>query len=250
MLRQTHSFFYLFFIFFYVNNNSLGFLMVLSVKSMTFRIRQQLSITFPYMDASREIAKYLQYCCGYGQHYRLHRGCLIERRWYHKPEKANGSEKTFIVDPGKEYEIRVSKNGMSYSQSGVTAGETVTVPVSTITVDTGEINDCSIGVLQNGTWVYQARTITGSTTSFDVFDNGKPYEVRISKGGMSIIKKATDSVTVETYAINIPEGLKNVGLVQNGSWVYTNITSPSTIYVFKNDMSAEFRYTSDGISKK
>ncbi|NLX63278.1 MAG: hypothetical protein GX022_00645 [Clostridiaceae bacterium] len=177
-------------------------------------------------------------------------GVLFNGGWYHKPEKVNGSEKTFIVDPGKEYEIRVSKNGMSYSKSDVAAGSIVTVPVTTITVNTGEINDCAIGVLQNGTWVYQPKKIEGSTTSFDVFDNGKEYEVRVSKGGMNITKKATDSVTVETYAINIPEGLKNVGLVQNGSWVYTNITSPSTIYVFKNGMTAEFRYTYDGVEKK
>ncbi|HHU89623.1 MAG TPA: hypothetical protein GXZ22_01025, partial [Clostridiaceae bacterium] len=177
-------------------------------------------------------------------------GVVQNGSWVYQSKKIDGSTTSFdVFDNGKPYEVRISKGGMSIYLDGE-AGDTVKPDVKQLTVDTGAVSDCTIGVVQNGSWVYQSKKIDGSTTSFDVFANDKPYEVRISKGGMSIIKKATDSVTVETYAINIPEGLKNVGLVQNGSWVYTNITSPSTIYVFKNDMPAEFRYTSDGVSKK
>ena len=177
-------------------------------------------------------------------------GVVQNGSWVYQSKKIDGSTTSFDVFANdKPYEVRISKGGMSIYLDGL-AGDTVKPDVKQLTVDTGAVSDCTIGVVQNGSWVYQSKKIDGSTTSFDVFANDKPYEVRISKGGMSIIKKATDSVTVETYAINIPEGLKNVGLVQNGSWVYTNITSPSTIYVFKNDMPAEFRYTSDGVSKK
>ena len=153
-------------------------------------------------------------------------------------KKLTGHDSSMRFANDKPYGVRISKGGMSIYLDGE-AGDTVKPDVKQLTVDTGAVSDCTIGVVQNGSWVYQSKKIDGSTTSFDVFANDKPYEVRISKGGMSIIKKATDSVTVETYAINIPEGLKNVVLLER-FLAYTNITSPSTIYVFKTICQQNF----------
>ena len=63
--------------------------------------------------------------------------------------------------------------------------------------------DCTIGVVQNGSWVPSLRKLTGARL-FDVFDNGKPYEVRISKGGMSIyLMEKGDTVKPDVKQLTI-----------------------------------------------
>ena len=73
----------------------------------------------------------------------------------------------------------------------------------------------------------------------------------MAKGGMSIYVygKAGTTAAAATYALQIPAGLTKVGLVQNGSWVYQNVSSPGSVLVFQNNKAAELRYTKDGVTK-
>ena len=155
-----------------------------------------------------------------------------------------------VFDNGKAYEVRVSKGGMSISLTGY-ADSSADVPIKDLSESTGGITGCTVGVVQNGSWVYPQAVVSDGETSYPVFDNGKDYEVRMAKGGMSIYVygKAGTTAAAATYALQIPAGLTKVGLVQNGSWVYQNVSSPGSVLVFQNNKAAELRYTKDGVTK-
>ena len=188
-------------------------------------------------------------------------GVVANGSWVYSTAAISGSTKAFSVfDIGTKYnyEVRVYKGGMSYIANAVyTDGAySLEVPVTTLSVNTG-LEGCTVGVVANGSWVYSTAAISGSTKAFSVFDIGTKYnyEVRVYKGGMSYIANAiyTDgaySLDVPVYQIEIPENLICVGLVQNGSWVYQNVSSPGQISVFNNGKTAELRYTKDGVSSK
>ena len=179
-------------------------------------------------------------------------GIVQNGAWVYTSSAVTGNQATFnVFDNGKDYQVRVSKGGMSIYLYGK-AGDTVTVPVETLTVNTGAISNCAVGIVQNGAWVYASSAVTGNQATFNVFDNGKDYEARIAKGGMGIYLygQAGSTLAAPTYAVSIPEGLTNVGLVQNGSWVYQNISSPGLVHVFRNNKAAELRYMIGGLSRR
>ncbi len=178
-------------------------------------------------------------------------GIVQNGSWVYSQAVVSGSVKSYdVFDNGKAYEVRVSKGGMSISLTGY-ADSSADVPIKDLSVSTGGITGCTVGVVQNGSWVYPQAVVSDGETSYPVFDNGKDYEVRMAKGGMSIYVygKAGTTAAAATYALQIPAGLTKVGLVQNGSWVYQNVSSPGSVLVFQNNKAAELRYTKDGVTK-
>ena len=139
---------------------------------------------------------------------------------------------TFVIPPADRATfgsttIRAVKNGMYYSQAFTLAElapvNYVNVPVKVISVD-GIGSACSLAIVQND-WVYNwTPAVVGGTHYFNVFDNGRAYEVRLLKDGFYAII-ATNVLTdvffgpKYFYQIDIPAGVTNLRM-QSNNWIY------------------------------
>ena len=133
--------------------------------------------------------------------------------------------------------IRASMGGMNYTQT-FTLDEMrsqpmhyVNVPVKTIRVS-GIAAACDLGIVQSD-WVYRrAPAAVGGTHYYNVFDNGRPYEVRIFKDGFYTISitgvdvgapSATGYADIDLtdyfYSIDVPAGVTNLRM-QSNNWIH------------------------------
>ena len=156
------------------------------------------------------------------------------------------------------YAVRALKSGMSYQVSNITlvSGQTVNVdvPVKPITV-TGVSSVCNLGIVQSN-WVYDmAPAIVGESNVFNVFDNGREYELRVGRAGYhnitGIMTEAGGNVWLDVfYNIAIPEGVTNVR-ISNANWVdttvwYANYLESDVITLMKNNSPAWLTFTHEG----
>ena len=123
--------------------------------------------------------------------------------------------------------VQVLKGGMWYDFSGLEVGDNhivLTIPLDTITA-IGIVAECDLGVAQED-WVYSsAAALVGEPNVFLVFDNNKPYEVRLNKTGFHTIAApdiyAGDTVDFSAcfYEVTVPAGITDVRMQSNG-WIY------------------------------
>ena len=134
--------------------------------------------------------------------------------------------------------IRAVKSGMYYTMA-FTLAEMLAQPVRHIDVPVRTIRvygidaACSLAIVQND-WVYSyAPANVGGMNYFNVFGNGKAYEVRLYKEGFYPICRADVNVSVPNadgytdvnysqkyfYPIAVPDGVTNLRM-QSYNWIY------------------------------
>ena len=152
--------------------------------------------------------------------------------------------------------LRAAKGAMTYQFDGVKAAGVFDVPVKQITV-TGVSSACELAIVQSD-WVYgRAAAAVGVPNVFNVFDNGRTYEVRVYRTGYNYVsvpgKNAGDNVYLDIfYNITIPEGVSNIR-ISNADWVdttvwYANYLSSDVITLMKNFGNAKLHFTYEGKS--
>ena len=130
----------------------------------------------------------------------------------------------------------------------------VDIPVETIIV-TGVASGCSLAIVQSD-WVYHyAPASIDVQNIFNVFDNGRLYEVRVMREGYSYISvpgiDSGSSVCLDVfYNITIPQGVTNIKIV-NANWVdttvwYDNHLQSDVITLMKNYKEAWVTYDYNG----
>ena len=150
--------------------------------------------------------------------------------------------------------LRAAKGAMTYQFDGVKAAGVFDVPVKQITV-TGISSACELAIVQSD-WVYgRAAAAVGVPNVFNVFDNGRTYEVRVYRTGYNYVsvpgKNAGDNVYLDIfYNITIPEGVSNIR-ISNADWVettvwYANYLESDVITLMKNFGSAKLHFTYEG----
>ena len=161
-----------------------------------------------------------------------------------------------FIAPGAT-SVRAAKGGMSYQAdglAGVAYPYPINIPVLPITV-TGVASACNLAIVQSN-WVYNSAPATvGAPNSFNVFDNGKTYELRIGKDGYSNISMpgyfAGDNAYLDIfYNIEIPDGVTNIRIA-NTNWVDTTVwfynwIGSDVITLMKNGGPATLRYDYEG----
>ena len=146
-----------------------------------------------------------------------------------------------VYDNGLPYDATLVKGGMSIAVSG-SAGETVPVPVDTITVNFPGIKADYVTLSQGG-GIYTAYGSDGSQV-FTVFDNGAEYTALAVKGGMSAsgtgFAGGAIDLSVDTITVNFP-GIKAdyVTLSQSGG-IYTAYGSDGSQVFTVFDNGAEY----------
>jgi hypothetical protein len=98
--------------------------------------------------------------------------------------------------PAGTTSVRAIKAGMYYQIDGLKINDygwyEFDIPVGTIVVE-GVTQPCQLAIVQND-WVYKySPAIVGAPNYFNVFDNGKTYELRLLR---------TDGVVKQTFGIN------------------------------------------------
>ena len=153
--------------------------------------------------------------------------------------------------------VRAALKGMTHQVDGlanVAYPHVIEISVKTITI-TGVSSDCNLAIVQSD-WVYNySPAVKGVPNVFHVFDNGRPYEVRVSREGYSYISipntNAGGSVTLDIfYNIAIPDGVSNVR-ISNTNWVDTTVwyygeTGSNVITLMKNYGAAKLHFVYEG----
>ena len=168
---------------------------------------------------------------------------------YHQFAKINLPVGTYILQAS----ITVPTSGMWYefpSITGVADGVMeYEVPIKKITV-TGKAAGFDLGVaMVGGNWVYMGSAIK---TEFDVFDNGRIYNVHIQKAGFSqiILPVTGDQIDISEYfyTITVPAGYSLVRIQQN-NWIISAASAGTEITMLKNGATnAKMEYTFGGNS--
>ena len=158
------------------------------------------------------------------------------------------------------YAIRAIKGGMSYAVSNITLTDggsiEIDVPIVTITVR-GVSSACTLAIVQSN-WVYNhADAIHGTPNTFNVFDNGGTYELRVGRTGYSEIKIPCIAADADVYLdifynIAIPDGVTSIRIA-NANWVSTtvwhaNYMGSDVITLMKNNSNAKLYYLYEGTS--
>ncbi|MCL2425871.1 MAG: hypothetical protein FWD05_05995 [Oscillospiraceae bacterium] len=168
-------------------------------------------------------------------------------------------DETFSFEPTREVShVQVERNGMSFTFGPdeivfYESGYTMDVPTRTIAVsgiNAPAFAPATVHIVQGG-WVLQA-PVQGNNVAnpFVVFDNGRPYEVRVSVAGYhNLIGRMTAATGNETIWFGslftqhlVPEGVTNIR-ISNGNWVNTTVTPSSqaggdVITLFNNNTMA------------
>ena len=159
---------------------------------------------------------------------------------------------SFLVPGSKVTSVRASKGGMTYQFNGVTTGGIFDVPVIPLRVY-GVNTDCDIAVVQSN-WVYNYTPVAGGVqTLFNVFDNGRDYEVRLQKTGfhvMSAIAGRTVFNGIDElhayfggpfYNVTVPEGVTLVRM-QSNNWIVNPANAGDVILLLKTDKGAKMSF--------
>jgi M6 family metalloprotease-like protein len=139
---------------------------------------------------------------------------------------------TPIPVPSDTKSVKVIKGVMEYEFDTLvfkTDGPLVlNVPIDTIT-PTGIGDACNLGLTHGGIpkWVYPLAPVSANgQVSFLVFNNGKPYEVQLTKAGFFDIERpdafAGQSIQFGQnyfYQITVPTGISKVKITSNGTIV-------------------------------
>ena len=169
-----------------------------------------------------------------------------------------------ITEPGTNYTIQVQKDtpthSMSYNFNALTIemGEDYTfdVPVLPIAI-TGISSACELGLAQ-ADWIYRMSTASvGVQNTFNVFDNGQKYTVKVGRTGYHQISipdiDAGQNVWLDIfYNIPVPAGVTNIRIA-NANWVdtstwYANYLESDVFTLMKNNTAAKLYFDYAGQS--
>jgi hypothetical protein len=146
--------------------------------------------------------------------------------WYNVPGTFDDTTGLISV-PSDTSSMRALKGGMSYQFDSISIGDTplvLNVPVCTITI-IGILAACELGLKQQGEWIYPlGPDVVDAQKVYNVFDNGKGYNVQLTKPGFHPIERtdvyAGQQVNFGSscfYQITIPTGVSQVKMVSNGT---------------------------------
>ena len=153
--------------------------------------------------------------------------------------------------------VQVTKGGMWHTFSNLNVGDdplVVETPVKTITVS-GITAACDLGIVQSD-WVYpNAPAAVGVVNEFKVFDNGKKYEVRLSRPGFYPITitgvdagQTINFGAAYFYQATVPAGVTNVW-ISSYDWAVRGANAGDPIVLLKdpaNIRSAKMSYVYGG----
>ena len=160
--------------------------------------------------------------------------------------------------PAGTTSVRAVKNGMTYQFNGISGMINILdVPIIQLRVY-GVNTAADLAVVQGG-WAYNWTPVAaGVQTLFNVFDNGRTYEVRMLKAPFNFISVNAGRTTFEgneelhayfngpAYNITIPDGVSNVRMSSGGGWVIQNGQAGDVITLIDNGKTASMTFVKDG----
>jgi hypothetical protein len=153
--------------------------------------------------------------------------------WFDVPGTFDNTTGLISIPPDTT-SVRAVKGGMGYQFDNITfdaAPLVLNVPVGTI-VATGVDAACMLGLRQQNEWAYPlAPASIGVTNEYNVFDNGIPYEVHLSKPGFfPVTRPGIDETNIYAgyqvnfgdhyfYQTTVPAGVSDLKIISNGTIV-------------------------------
>ena len=152
--------------------------------------------------------------------------------------------------------VRADKGGMGYQIDGVNNAQqkAFDIPINFITV-TEVTSGCALSIVQDD-WVYSSvPAVAGERNVFIVFDNGKPYEVRVNRTGfytavMSDVAAGDTVSPVSIYQVTVPEGVTLVRM-QSNDWIVNPANAGDVITLLmdvNNIQDAHMSYVYNGVT--
>jgi hypothetical protein len=163
---------------------------------------------------------------------------------------------SFILPGGNATSVQASKGGMTYQFDGIGANRTFNVPIIPLRVY-GINAACEIAVVQDN-WVYDFAPVAGGVqTLFNVFNNGKAYEVRLQKTGFHVM--SVSSFPTVFYGVNelhayfngpfynvtVPAGITLVRM-QSNNWIVNPANAGDVILLLKTGREAKMSFVYGG----
>jgi Leucine-rich repeat (LRR) protein len=165
-----------------------------------------------------------------------------------------GDSCEFTIPKGQKASVRLSKGGMTYSFNSAGAGDTLNVPVKTITV-IGIAAACNLAIMQDGTVYDYTSAAVEAPNVFNVFDNNKKYEIRLSKPGFYAVSVPGVAAGQRHffgpsffYTIAVPTGVTNL-VIHSSSRIVNNGKAGDVIPMLRdngNERSGKMTFEHNG----